>query len=111
MAALTVQDIQRLLGQSPGMRRGAAMARLGRTKPSDGPLTSRQRAFLEQLADSPRNEVASVPQHPEEVGRTAQRRGRDTGDDLTAVELAWLQRLPLDPSQVTFDDAAELARL
>jgi hypothetical protein len=30
---------------------------------------------------------------------------------LTAAELAWLQRLPSDPSQVTFDDAQRLLQM
>ena len=30
---------------------------------------------------------------------------------LTQAQIAWLQRLPTDPTQVTFDDAVELLRL
>lgn len=109
MPALTSEEILGLVkqtrwGEGP---RGRIRALL-RFK-ADGLGAPERRRFLEEMLTIP---VPDRPTyvHPEHAARPGYR--RDGGaDDLTPAELLWLQRLPLDPAEVTHDDAARLAAL
>jgi hypothetical protein len=106
---LTTQEILKLL-DGKQMTKGRAGAMLRRSEKPGNYLTADQRAFLQSVYKTPyRKSDVSVP-HPQDEATRAQYR-RDKDEDLTAVELAWLQRLPLDPAKVTFDDATHLAAL
>lgn len=70
--------------------------------------TPAQRGFLDNLANQPLPASTAVEyQHP--AAPPLPRRPADT--PLSASELAWLQRLPADPTQVPHDDARTLASM
>lgn len=105
---LTTQELFRLLdGKQMTIGRAAGILSRDRHRPS---LPAAQRAFVQTVHDTLRERPAPPPPHPEAAARTSTTR-RDATADLTPVELAWLDRLPRDPSQIRFEDAAELAAL
>lgn len=109
MTAMTTRELLKLL-DGKQMNQGAAKAKLGRTGRPGHYLPADQKRFLESVSTAARPQRGAGPVHPEtEASRNQYRRDKD--EDLTPVELAWLQRLPLDPSKVTFDDAVRLAAL
>jgi hypothetical protein len=78
----------------------------GRTGHGLDPVT---RQFIDDLAE--RGPVPSANHlHPNQVaGR--EHASSEPRDGLTPAEIVWLQRLPDEPSDVTFKDATALARL
>jgi hypothetical protein len=109
MHVMTPKELLDLLSGS-NMNAGKAGARLRRGANPGSLLPRAQREFLETVRDTPRRTTTAGVVHPEdEAGRVANRRNKD--EDLSPVELAWLQRLPLDPAAITFDDAVQLAAL
>jgi hypothetical protein len=109
MAALKPTELLDLLSSSQ-MNPGRAKNRLHHYSKPGNYLPAAQRKLLQAVADSKRVRNASRVSHPDDESRRQQYR-RDKDEDLSPVELAWLQRLPLDPAAVTFDDAAQLAAL
>lgn len=75
-------------------------------------MTERQRAFMREIYGRHEEQKhRRAPVHPGSAGRRfSTARNRKPGP-LTEVELMWLNRLPSDPTQVTFDDAAQLATI
>lgn len=107
--AMTTSELLKLL-DGKQMNRGAAISRLSRSTRVGHTLPTSQVDFLKAIYDAPRSKANIGPVHPESEASRAQYR-RDKDEDLSPVELAWLQRLPLDASKVTFDDAVRLAAL
>lgn len=106
---LTTQEILKLL-DGKQMTKGRAGAMLRRSTQAGNYLTADQRAFLESVYEKPYRKADVSQSHPQDEATRAQYR-RDKDEDLTAVELAWLQRLPLDPAKISYDDATQLAAL
>lgn len=104
--ALTVKDIENLLTAAPGSARGGALFhKVHRDRYAR--LTPAQRQFIDEMVEHRAAKPAQVPEHPELAARRQPREQRD----LDAAELVWLQRLPHDPSAVSFEDAMHLASL
>ena len=80
--------------------------REARPNPANGRPTQSQRAFLDAMRRVPVRLGTAAYRHPE---TNVQFRSSD--DALTPAELAWLQRLPSDPAQVSYNDASALATL
>jgi len=105
---LSSTEITKLVASPPSGLTAGALAHLARREHSKS--TVKAKAFLDDMqAERP---VGTAPTaesyaHP---GRTPkdQRRG---GGPLSAVEMAWLQRLPADPSKTSYDDASAVAAL
>jgi hypothetical protein len=109
MYVMTPKELLAFLSGS-NMNGGRAKSRLNHGSRAGNLLPRAQREFLEAVRDAPRRPSTAGVVHPEdEAGRAGNRRNKD--EDLTPVELAWLQRLPLDPAAITFDDAVQLAAL
>jgi hypothetical protein len=83
-----------------------------------------QVAFLKQLADTPRREPSPRAVHPADVARRgtegrapgagirpAGTSGSDLADELDPPSLMWLERLPSDPKDISFEDAVRLFRM
>lgn len=68
--------------------------------------TRAQRAFIEAAQRTPVADPVGTYRHP-----AAQPLPMRDNVPLSPVELAWLQRLPADPTQVSFDDAQALAAM
>ena len=104
---ITVETIARLLSANGSTVRGEVIFFLeqARTANSGTPKT---RELLTELA-TPKASRSKVA-HPLEHATRAQYR-RDQDEDLSPAELMWLQRLSLDPTKVSFPDAARLAAL
>lgn len=98
-----------LLGKShwTGMSSGKAKAMRSRLDKARGERVGARRQLLEDLGS--RTDLAPGPQyiHPEKSSS----RLRREADDLTPSELVWLQRLPIDPTKITHDEAARLAAM
>lgn len=110
MSGLEASKIFDLLGPSE-MNRGRARHVLTINSSAQNRLTDSQREFIEAIGERSAGRP-SVPPHPADHAQLGGvRNSRQKDADLTAVELAWLQRLPLDPKQITFDDAVQLASL
>lgn len=109
MYVMSPKELLALLTNS-NMNGGRAGARLNYGSRAGNLLPRAQREFLEAVRDTPRRPTTAGVVHPEdEASRVANRRSKD--EDLSPVELAWLQRLPLDPTAITFGDAVQLAAL
>lgn len=119
--ALTTDDIFKAIALRSG-RRGFAQVHLRRAHQQQGNYGPRQRAFLKDLADTPSRDPKPTVVHPLDQARRRGTEGRagDAGprhtdtalaEELGPVELMWLQRLPTDPAQVSFEDAVRLARM
>ena len=105
--SITVETIARLLSANGSTVRGEVIFYLEQArKPNSG--TPKTRELLTALA-TPKASRTKVT-HPLEHATREQYR-RDNDDDLSPVELMWLQRLSLDPTKVSFPDAARLAAL
>ena len=107
---LTTKDIISAIEAEPSpMQKGrlAAMKRFKLDRTQRYPVTHPQ-FMRDMLAVDPRDPITYV--HPEQ---RVQPRPLRHGEEFTvsAVDIAWLQRLPHDPAQVTFDDAVQLAQL
>lgn len=96
---LTAQQVAKLFDHSPNMRKGAAMSMKRFNSP--GP---RQRELLEAMIEQPGQPPAEQYRHPE-----SQPARHAPVDHLGPADIAWLQRLPADPEEVTFDDATQVA--
>ena len=104
---ITVDELAHLLTANGSTLRGEVLFFLEQArKPNSG--TPKTRELLTELAtpQASRTKVA----HPLQHATRAQYR-RDQDDDLSPAELMWLQRLSLDPTQISFPDAARLAAL
>lgn len=104
---LTVKQILDLIAARPTpITQGRSMSLLRQVQ-RDRQSTGDERRFVEAFAAQtpPKAEIYS---HPEVAASTALRLpGQPTG--LQPADLAWLQRLPSDPAQVTYADAVQLA--
>lgn len=110
MTSMTSRDVIRILNGGQ-MAAGYAMAQLSRAKRPGSGATVAQIRWLEQMAQSRRSRPqVRVPAHPQDSATRARYR-RNPDEELSAVELAWLDRLPRDPAQVRFEDAERLAAL
>lgn len=108
MATLSPSRLFELLAPGPVASGKALSARHSGTR-SSTTLPSAQLQFLDDVGRRT-NTKDDVPVHPEDRSRLLGDR-RDRGADLSPVELAWLQRLPIEPTDITFDDAVRLAEL
>jgi len=91
------------------------------TRATQGEVEARKRALRAVAAYSPRRErflaeCDAVPPssrgtyvHPAGTATSVNYRRENGQEELTPAELVWLQRLPLDPQEVTHEDAARLA--
>ena len=88
----------------PGLNGHLAALRRGFTSALD--LTPAQRDFLAAVAKTPPSATVSGYVHPDtNAAAPGDRAGKDPSP-LSPADVAWIQRLPADPEQVTFDDAA-----
>ncbi len=102
----TIKELNALLGGG-STSRGTAIFLAQKLKREGGSPALRQ--LCDELI-SRRVEKPTLPPHPEQ--HTARGRYlRDSDEELSPVELVWLQRLPRDPKDVTFEEAARLAAL
>ena len=104
---ITVDKLAHLLAATGSTVRGEVIFFLEQARKANSG-TPKTRQLLTELA-TPKASRTKVA-HPLEHATRAQYR-RDTGEDLAPAELAWLQRLSLDPTQISFPDAARLAAL
>ena len=89
--------------------RGAVKYHLDQATKDGG--TPKQRQFLADLYATPAPET-TVYQHPEnKVDAAVAGSDAHRTEPLTPTELAWLQRLPADPRDITPDDAIALGTL
>ncbi len=100
-------DLVNRLGQAGLRGRTAALRRFNQTGMGSTNLTPAQLKFLDAV-----DKVAPVSRstyaHPAEAASFAPAR---ENKPLTPSELAWLQRLPADPTKVPFADAQKLFTL
>lgn len=120
---LTSRQILDLVTSRAGAgKAGAAMAlkrQLNRPgKTTFGAADQRRflQAFLDQRPDGAGSTtVKKTYAHPERAARQpvdmSGRGGPDLKSGLQPADIVWLQRLPTDPSQVTYTDAVQLAGL
>lgn len=107
---LTSSDISKLISTPPSGVTAGSLAFLTQREQNAPDRTTKQLAFLaDATALHPRGGGQTTPpyQHPG-VRAADPRRG---GGPLSPVEMAWLARLPVDPSQVPFTDAEALSSL
>lgn len=107
---LKSSDITKLISTPPSGVTAGSLAFLSQREQNAPDRTSKQLAFLDDAtALHPRTAGQTTPayQHPG-VRAADPRRG---GGPLSPVEMAWLARLPVDPSQVPFTDAEALSSL
>ncbi len=76
-----------------------------------GKATVKQSAFLKDAQQQRPVGAAPTAQTYQHPGSLAYRTKPRPDGALTAVEMAWLQRLPDDPTKTNFDDAAALGQL
>lgn len=117
-SARTLIDLT--VSPSTGLNRGKALAvRRSATTGMGGfePwATENVVALLDTLAARPVDVPAGGYAHPLDMstpsGRVlARQRLGQQGGGLSAADVAWIQRLPVEPDEVSFDDAVELAKL
>lgn len=102
----TIKELNALLGGG-STSRGTAIFLAQKLKREGGSPALRR--LCEELIGQ-RIEKLTMPSHPQQhAGR--ERYLRDNDEELSPVELVWLQRLPRDPKEVTFEEAARLASL
>lgn len=103
---LTPGEITSLVSKPlTGVTRGRAMALERRERRQGSVGTQRTREFLAQMAAAP---VPTLDTYTHPAVGYPQR--LDSGP-LSPAEMAWLERLPREPAQITFDDAQALASL
>lgn len=103
-------EITSLISTPPSGITAGSLAFLAQREQRAPDRTTKQLAFLDDAsALHPRTAGQTTPayQHPG-VRAADPRRG---GGPLTPVEMAWLNRLPADPTQVPFTDAEALSSL
>lgn len=106
---LTSKEILELAGRSGAGARGAALFAAGKGKGGVGvgSNTEEQNKFLRDFAGAQARHNEKLPRayaHPERAPSYSRKVG-----PLSAAELAWINRLPQDPSQVSHEDARVLA--
>ena len=107
---LKSSDISKLISTPPSGVTAGSLAFLTQCEQNAPDRTTKQLAFLDDAtALHPRTAGQTTPayQHPG-VRAADPRRG---GGPLSAVEMQWLNRLPVDPTQVPFTDAEALASM
>jgi hypothetical protein len=98
--------LELLQAPATGMNRGRAVhARLDARRPGAG-ATAAQRRFTEALTGLPKP-TSEAYTHP----ATSAIGARHETPALTPADLMWLDRLPRDPAQASFDDARRLASM
>jgi hypothetical protein len=97
--------IELITAPANGAGRGKALFLAQREKRVSVRSTPAQRQFIAAVMDRQPQDVTTY-QHPANAARLI----RD-GGPLTPAELMWLQRLPTDPAEVSFDDAVTLASI
>ena len=106
MAMSSMKILELLQAPATGMSRGRAFhARSEAKRPGTG-ATAAQRRFTEALTDLPRR-TSEAYAHP----ATSAIGARHETPALTPADLMWLDRLPRDPAQVSFNDARRLASM
>ena len=111
---LTVDAIVELIRMGPTqMRKGKAMAYYKQAIRSQSGYSLAQRRFLQALIEQDALPPREMYVHPEQKAtlKPPAPFGAAARDKLDPADLVWLQRLPADPAQVTFDDAVQLATL
>lgn len=102
----TIKELNELLGGGATGRGNAIF--LAQKLKREGGSPALRRLCEELIARRP--EKVKLPPHPQQRA-SRERYLRDNDEELSPVELVWLQRLPRDPKDVTFEDAARLAAL
>jgi hypothetical protein len=109
--SVTSKMLLDLLSQSrwTGISTGKAKNQRSRLDRMRDEATLARRALLDELGSRGSDAKDKEPQHvhPEKTSRSIRREA----DDLTPAELVWLQRLPVDPTQITHDEASRLAAM
>lgn len=101
--------VDAVLQRSPGMGgRLEAIRRANRTPMNADTLTPNQTRLVREVQDA--QEGAARPERYDHPGATASYSAPRT-TPLTPAELAWLDRLPRDPSLISHADAKTLATL
>jgi len=105
---LTTNEITKLVAAPPSGLTAGGLAHLAQRE--KGKQTVKAEAFLRDAQQQHPVGTAPTAQTYAHPGRTPkdQRRG---GGPLSAVEVAWLQRLPVDPARTPYGDAATVAAL
>jgi len=105
---LTSTEITKLVASPPSGLTAGGLAHLAQRE--HGKSTVKQSAFLDDMQAQRPVGMAPTGEQYNHPGRTPkdQRRG---GGPLSTVEMAWLQRLPADPSKTSYDDASAVAAL
>lgn len=115
MTLTSAEVLELVAAASTKSVRAATLVRRAQRQKKAGELPPGQVALLDAVEALQRKvrDRAPVPAHPEaEAERTrVGRHRREKGTELEAAELAWIQRLPLDPRQVSYEDAVQLAEL
>ncbi len=107
---LKSSEIEKLISTPPSGITAGSLAFLTQREQKAPDRTTKQLAFLDDAtALHPRTAGQNTPAYQHPGVRTADpRRG---GGPLSPVEMAWLARLPADPTQVSFTDAEALSSL
>lgn len=109
MSTLTSTQIIALLRRDGPSAHGAAQYLQLAGRSGNAPLGGAQGQFLADFIRAQSEHIDRRPSRYRHPGSAA-RHGRSAGP-LTAAELAWIGRLPDDPTKVTFEDARVLAAM
>lgn len=102
--------VDAVLKRSAGMDgRLEAIRRAHRTPMRGSTLTPNQTRLVREVQDTAKDTTPPPERYNHPAAMASYAPARTT--PLTAAELAWLERLPRDPSQVSFEDAKTLATL
>ncbi len=102
--------VDAVLKRSPGMDgRLEAIRRAHRTPMRGSTLTPNQTRLVREVQDTAKDTTPPPERYTHPAATASYAPARTT--PLTPAELAWLDRLPRDPSQVSFEDAKTLATL
>jgi len=102
-------EITKLIASPPSGLTAGGLAHLARREHGKG--TVRQGAFLKDMQQQRPVGTAPTAESYNHPGRLAYRTKPRPDGALTPTELAWLGRLPDDPTKTSFDDAAALGQL
>jgi hypothetical protein len=102
-------EITKLIASPPSGLTAGGLAHLARREHGKG--TVRQGAFLKDMQQQRPVGTAPTAESYNHPGRLANRTKPRPDGALTPTELAWLGRLPDDPTKTSFDSAAALGQL
>lgn len=106
---LTTNEIVKLIASPPNGLTAGALAHFAQRE--HGKSTVTQSAFLKDAQHQHPVGATPTPESYNHPGRLAYHTKPRPEGPLTPTELAWLGRLPDDPTKTSFDDAAALGQL